>query len=214
MLDAAGLEPGLTRFWLVRHALVEENARARLYGVRDVPLCPESLVVQAPMYQALARRLPTEARWLVTPLSRTRRTADAIARWRPSVPELVVEPGLIEQDLGDWQGLAHADLPPRLAKPAHPFWPVAADERPPGGESFADVCARVGTTMERLAALHGGQEVVAVSHGGAIRAAAAHALGLTPAQALLFSVQNLSVTVLERHSHQWRVVAINELPGL
>ena len=27
-----------TRFWLIRHALVEENARAMLYGIMDVPL--------------------------------------------------------------------------------------------------------------------------------------------------------------------------------
>ena len=29
-------------FWLIRHALVEENARAILYGVMDVPLCETS----------------------------------------------------------------------------------------------------------------------------------------------------------------------------
>ncbi len=214
ILDAVGLEPGITRFWLVRHALVEENARARLYGVRDVPLCPESLVAQAPMYQALAHRLPAEARWVVTPLSRTRRTADAIAAWRPSKPEPIVEPGLIEQDLGEWQGLAHAELPALLAGPAHPFWPVAADERPPGGESFAELCDRVGRAMERLADHFRGHHVVAVSHGGAIRGAVAHALELTPAQALLLSVQNLSVTILERHDRQWRVVSVNELPGV
>ena len=214
ILDAVGLEPGLTRFWLIRHALVEENARARLYGIRDVPLCPESLVAQVPMYQALAARLPDEADWIVTPLSRTRRTADAIAAWRPHKPELAVEPGLIEQDLGDWQGLAHAELPPLLSQPAHPFWPVAADERPPGGESFVDVCARVGATLDRLAERHRGREVVAISHGGAIRAAVAHALALTAAQSLQLSVQNLSVTILERHEAAWRVVSINELPGV
>jgi broad specificity phosphatase PhoE len=166
------------------------------------------------MYRALAERLPRDAHWVVTPLSRTRRTADAIARWLPSIPELAVEPGLIEQDLGEWQGLAHADLPPRLVQPAHPFWPVAADEVPPGGESFAQVCDRVGDAMERLAQAHRGREMVVVSHGGAIRAAVAHALRLTPEQALLLSVQNLSVTVLERHDRSWRVVSVNELPGL
>ncbi len=214
ILDAVGLEPGITRFWLVRHALVEERARARLYGVHDVPLCPESLVAQVPMYQALAQRLPADALWLVTPLSRTRRTADAIGQWRASPPALSVEAGLIEQNLGDWQGLAHADLPARLAGPAHPFWPVAADERPPGGESFVEVCERVGRTMERLAETCAGRDIVAVSHGGAIRAAAAHALGLTAHQALHLSVQNLSLTVLERHAREWRVVSINELPGV
>ncbi len=213
ILDAVGLETGLTRFWLIRHALVEENARARLYGTHDVPLCPESLIAQVPMYQALAARLPAEAEWIATPLSRTQHTLRAIAAWR-DVPPPAIEPGLIEQDLGDWQGLTHAELPPLLAQPAHPFWPLAADEHPPGGESFADVCARVAATMDRLAERHAGREIIVVSHGGAIRAAVAHTLGLTASQALLLSVQNLSVTILERHSAAWRVVSVNELPGV
>jgi alpha-ribazole phosphatase len=33
-----------TGFWLIRHALVEENARAVLYGVMDVPLCEPTLL--------------------------------------------------------------------------------------------------------------------------------------------------------------------------
>lgn len=214
ILDAAALEPGITRFWLIRHAIVELNARARLYGVRDVPLCPESLLAQVPMYQALSRRLPADAAWLVTPLSRTRLTADQIGAWRPDHPPYEVEPGLIEQDLGDWQGLEHAALPQHLVRPAHPFWPVAADECPPNGESFVAVCERVGVAMERRAELHSGREVVAVSHGGAIRGAVAHALGIDAERALLLSVQNLSLTVLERHPSSWRVVCVNELPGV
>ena len=47
-----------TNFWLIRHALVEENARAFLYGVMDVPLCETTLLEQAPMYRSLAARLP------------------------------------------------------------------------------------------------------------------------------------------------------------
>lgn len=214
ILDAQGLEPGVTRLWLIRHALVEENARAKLYGVRDVALCPESLVAQVPMYQALAHRLPAEATWFVTPLSRTRRTAEAILEWRQMRPELGVEEGLLEQDLGEWQGLAHAELPPRLVSPAHPFWPLAADEVPPGGESFAAVCHRVGRTIERMAETHAGRDIVAVTHGGAIRAAIAHALAIAPEAALRLSVQNLSVSIVERHRAGWRVVSVNELPGV
>ena len=53
-----------------------------------------------------------------------------------------------------------------------------------------------------------------VSHGGAIRAAVAHALGVGAETALRLSVQNLSVTILERHPLLWRAVAVNELPGV
>jgi broad specificity phosphatase PhoE len=202
-----------TSFWLIRHALVAENARAMLYGVMDVPLCETTLIAQAPTYQALARRLPRPAAWVVTPLSRTRHTAEAIFRQGyPSVP-LAVEPGLIEQSLGEWQGLPHAALPERLALPAHAFWPLGGHEKPPGGESMAEVIVRVGEAMERLADVHAGRDVVIVSHGGAIRGAVAHALAIGPDNALHMSIQNLSLTRLERTPQGWRVACVNELPG-
>jgi broad specificity phosphatase PhoE len=57
--------------------------------------------------------------------------------------------------------------------------------------------------------------VVAVSHGGAIRAALAHAAGVGASAALHFAVQNLSLTILERYDAGWRVVCVNEMmPGL
>ncbi len=204
----------MTRFWMIRHALVAENARALLYGTMDVELCPHTLLAQVPSYQAIARALPNPAVWVATPLSRTVRTAGAIMAAGYAGPALLVEPDLIEQNLGDWQGLPHAALPERLTLPAHPFWPLAGIERPPGGESMVEVIQRVGAAMERLARTHDGQDVVIVSHGGAIRAAVAHALGIAADNALHLSVQNLSLTRLERQAEGWRVSCVNAMPAL
>ncbi len=200
-----------TRFWMIRHALVEENARATLYGTMDVPLCPDTLVAQVPMYQSLGRRLPRPARWVVTPLSRTVLTAGALFRTGYPEQPLSVEPDLIEQDLGDWHGLKHAALPARLQLPPHAFWPLGGEEVPPGGESMARVITRVGAAMERLADAHAGHDVVVVSHGGAIRAAVAHALGIGADSALHLSVHNLSLTRLDRLEAGWRVICVNEV---
>jgi alpha-ribazole phosphatase len=210
MAGSSMLETG---FWLIRHAIVDENARAMLYGVMDVPLCETSLLEQAPMYRALAARLPRPAVWKVTPLSRTRRTAEAIfaAGYPRTEPE--VEPAMIEQSLGEWQGLPHAELPARLTLPKHAFWPLSGHERPPGGETLAEVIERTGECLERLATMHSGEDVVIVSHGGAIRAAVAYCLQIGPDNALHLSVQNLSLTRLERTPEGWRVVCVNELPG-
>lgn len=202
-----------TSFWLIRHALVEENARAMLYGVMDVPLCETTLLEQAPMYRSLAARLPQPADWLVTSLSRTRRTAETIFAHGYPQTKLGVEAGLIEQSLGEWQGLPHADLPSKLAHPAHAFWPLAGNEKPPGGESMAEVIIRVGAAMERLAEVHAGRDVVIVSHGGAIRGALAHALRIGPDNALHISIQNLSLSRLQKSPDGWRVQSVNEAPG-
>ena len=200
----------MTRFWLLRHAIVEPAARSILYGRMDVSICGEHLVSQAEAYRTIARRLPHGAAWVVTPLSRTARTASAIQQAGYPETPATVEPGLIEQDLGAWQGLPHADLPARLSEPAHAFWPLGATETPPGGESMDHVVARVGDTLERLAENHAGRDVVAVSHGGAIRAAIAHATGAGAHAALHFAIQNLSLTVLERFAEGWRIVCVNE----
>jgi broad specificity phosphatase PhoE len=202
-----------TGFWLLRHALVEQNARARLYGTLDVPLCPQTMLAQIPAYQGLARHLPCPAHWVITPLSRTRLTAEAIVAAGYPSQDFQIEADLVEQDLGAWQGLPHAELPQHLRTPAHPFWPLSADERPPGGESLQEVLARVGPAMERLARQYAGREVVIVSHGGAIRMAIAHAMGVGAGAALHLSIHNLSVTRLERFEAGWRVTGVNAVAG-
>lgn len=199
----------MTRFWMIRHALVAENARLMLYGTMDVELCADTLIAEAPSYRALAQALPQPASWVITPLSRTARTAQAIMQAGYPKTPMQVEPGLIEQDLGEWQGLPHAELPAKLQAPPHPFWPLAGDERPPGGESMAEVIVRVGAAVERLAEAHPNQDVVIIAHGGSIRAAVAHALHIGPDNALHLSIQNISLTRLERLDEGWRVVCVN-----
>lgn len=200
-----------TRFWLIRHALVAETARAVLYGTLDVPLCEDRLLHDGPLHHALAARLPRPAHWVVSPLSRTRDTAQALFRAGYPAQTLHVETGISEQELGEWQGISHADFATRLTEPAHPFWPLSGGERPPGGESMDDVIARVGPTLERLATAHPGGDVVIISHGGAIRAAMAYAAGISGHQSLHFAIQNLSLTQLERAPEGWRVTGVNEM---
>jgi broad specificity phosphatase PhoE len=201
-----------TRLHLIRHALVEPKARTLFYGAMDVALCDLALKQDASLFRWLAARLPRPAHWVTSNLARTRATAAAIfAAGYPDQP-LATEPDLAEQHLGEWQGLPHDDLPPLLRHPAHPFWPHAAEEQPPGGESFATVQARVGAVLDRLVDRHAGEDIVIVAHGGSIRAALAHALGLTGHQALAFSIRNLGLTRLERHGGDWRVSAVNEEP--
>ncbi len=201
-----------TGFWLLRHALVDAPSRAVVYGANDVPVCEATLRAEAPLYRWLAARLPAPAHWAVSPLSRTRRTAEAIFAAGYGPAPLAAYPGLIEQNLGAWQGLPHEAVTAALSLAPHPFWPHAAEEAPPGGETLAEVIARVGATLEDLASRFAGQEVVAVSHGGAIRAALAHAMGAPGRAVLHISVRNLSLTRLERHPQGWRVVCVNAGP--
>jgi len=201
-----------TRLFLIRHALVEPSARLTMYGTMDVGLCELALRQEALSYRWLAARLPAPARWLVTPLSRTRATAAAIFAAGYGEAPFEVEPGMIEQDLGEWQGLPHETFAERLRHRPHPFWSIGVDERPPGGESFSDVIGRVGPTLDRIVAENAGGDVVVVAHGGSIRAAVAHAMGVGGVPVLAFSIKNLSMTRIEKVGPDWRVAAVNEEP--
>lgn len=185
-----------------------------MYGDMDVAICALTMAQDTAAYRWLAARLPSGARWFTTPLTRTRATAVAIFAAGYPEAELEVEPRFVEQHLGEWQGITHEEFTARLTEPPHPFWPHSAGERPPGGESLGDVIGRVGPALNGMADEMRGQDVVIIAHGGSIRAAVAHAMGLDPHQAFQFSVRNLSLTRLENHAGHWRVASVNEEPPL
>ncbi len=96
------------------------------------------------------------------------------------------------------------------------FWYSTAEERAPNGESFVDLITRVGAAIDRATETHRGRDIVAVAHGGTIRAAIALALGLAPRGGFAFMIDNCSLTRLDhyqgRESSGWRVKTINHRP--
>ncbi|HEX9447746.1 MAG TPA: histidine phosphatase family protein [Dongiaceae bacterium] len=204
----------VTRWWLVRHAPVI-GAMGRIYGQDDLD-CDCS---DAALFSEVAGQLPPDPIWLVTPLRRTQATAAALRQagsWpAAAVPE--VEPDLIEQHFGTWQGLTYAELEARRDGAYHRFWHAPADHAPPEGESFRDVIDRVGRAIQRRTDQHGGRDIVAVTHGGAIRAALAVVLGLEPERALGFSIDTCSITRFDHiqgasEGASWRILAVNRHP--
>lgn len=200
------------QFWLIRHALVHRNSLPYLYGTKDVPICAETMTTQAENYALLATRLPRPARVICTPLTRTQVTTDALERAGYPVQERLIDPAFVEQNFGDLQGRPMAEFDARADEDRHPFWPINAAETPPGGESFIQLIARVGAGLERLCQATNSQDTVIVCHGGTIRAACAHALGLTPHQALCLQVDNISLTRIVYTKQGWRVLSVNEHP--
>ena len=90
---------------------------------------------------------------------------------RPSL-----DPGLREVDVGSWSGLtreeAESSDPDGYAR-----W-TSGESGWSGGETYDQMHHRVVAALERVAAAHEGGTIVAVAHGGAVRAGACHAAGL------------------------------------
>lgn len=213
LTQGGGLPP--TRWWWIRHAPVPDGGR--IYGQGDLP-CDCS---DAQIFKVLAHELPKDAVWVTSNLLRTKQTAQAIMDGAPErytgiSPEEI--PALAEQHLGDWQGLERKKFYAERGVDTHTLWFAPASERAPNGESFADLVARVTPVIDDLNRRHRGRDIVAVTHGGTIRAAVAYALGLDPDGALSFSTENCSLTRLDYllpdpdKRGAWRVACVNHRP--
>ena len=152
-------QPEPTRVLLVRHGQSAWNAEGRWQGHADPPLSP--LGVQQAV--AAADSVGAVDAVVASDLQRAANTAALIAE-RLGVGPVRCEPRLRERDAGEWTGLTRADIDAR--------WPgYLADGRRPSGFELDD--AILGRILEALATLHEehpGGRVLAVAHGGVIRA--------------------------------------------
>jgi hypothetical protein len=121
-----------------------------------------------------------------------------------------------EQHLGQLQGMNraafYASLPPGRN------WLTGIDEPAPGGESFMDLYRRTCGGIEEINAVQAGRDIIAVAHGGTIRAAVGLALGGLPDKGLAFDIDNCSVTRLDHLSSAnytgWRLPMVNQQPWI
>ena len=164
---------------LLRHGQTAMSVQKRYAGSRsDVPLT-EVGVQQA---AAAAKRLATADLGVIvtSPLLRTVQTAQEVAAVTGAA--VVTDDGFRETDFGDWEGLTFAEVRERWPAEAT-AWLADPQVAPPGGESFADVSARVTAALHRVLADRVGQTVLIVSHVTPIKTLVAAAL-LAPPPAL------------------------------
>ena len=201
-----------TRWWWVRHAPVREDGGC-IYGQKDLGCDTSDRVV----FDAVGKILPRNAVWYSSNLKRTHQTADAI--WAAGFPKPAVmtqEKALAEQHLGEWQGMNRAAF--LASRPVGSHWFAAIDEPAPGGESFMDLFNRVKGAIDRINADHAGKDVIAVAHGGTIKAAVGLALGGLVEKGLAFDIDNCSVTRLDHLASagrsNWRLPMVNQQPWI
>ncbi len=180
------------RLKMIRHAPALHGGA--LAGRRDVAADISDRAGLAGLRQALAG----QGRVISSPALRCRQTATALF---PRA-ELTQDARLWEQDFGAWEGVAFDALPDLGPQSRADL----AAHCPPSGESFADVCARVGPALQEIAALG---DAVIVAHAGVIRAGLALAMDTVP-QALAFEIVPLSLTELHwLGAHGWSVACVN-----
>jgi len=204
--------PGAATLLLIRHgesAPVRDGEPVPLLGGCSDPALDPVGVEQA---ERVAARLAGEDidAIYVTPLQRTAQTAAPLAERLGIEPR--VEADLREVYLGEWEG---GDF----RKHVREMHPIVVEMRErgrwdviPGAEPAEEFSGRVRAGIDRIAAAHPDQRVVAVVHGGVIGQAIANATGASP---LAFSwADNGSISEFVVHEGHWVVRSYNDVTHL
>lgn len=170
-----------SELWLVRHGPTEWSRAGRHTSVTDLPL----LVDGEQDAVAAGKRLAEVdfAQVLTSPRARARRTAELAG-----FADAEVDDDLVEWAYGDYEGLTTPQI--REAVPGWTVWTHPS----PGGETAAQVAARLDRVVARARAVDG--RTLVFAHGHSLRVLAARWLGLAPSEGRLLRLDTATVSVL------------------
>ena len=118
-------------------------------------------------------------------------------------------PALREMHFGFWEGLTWSEVELQYPEDAPAWIERFPHHRPPGGESFAELQARVVDELKCLARQAQPGCTLVITHAGFIRTAIAWVLGMDD-QRISRIVQNHgAITILENVRSHWSITAMN-----
>jgi broad specificity phosphatase PhoE len=176
--------------YYVRHGLTDWNLQQRLQGRHDVPLNAEGLAQAAHCGEILRDLLACDGKttaglgYVSSPLGRARATMEILRATLGLEPvDFPLDARLAEIAFGEWEGLTYADVLGRdkdvVARRESNKWGFT----PPGGESYAQVTARIGAWYETV-----DRDTLVAAHGGTARALVAHLKIAQPEDATHYSI--------------------------
>jgi len=201
-----------THVILVRHGETTANYEQRWYGALDAPLTErgrQQVMATGIHFGARQPECPVDLIY-VSPLPRARSTAAAIAAALKIEP--IIEEGLREFSIGDWEGRTFRDLIDN-----EQLWERWAQDpafTPPNGESPASFGERVVATVQQLADRHRGQRIVLVTHGGIIGCLLDNWIGERTGDWVRWDPHNCAVSELVWDGERWHGKTINDISHL
>lgn len=200
-----------TSVWLVRHGQTRFNLERRYQSSAESPLTNYGRLQTAALAARL-RRLPFRIA-LVSPSERTRLAAAAILAGRTDI-DLRLDPEWAETNHGRWEGLTYREVLARYPDEARARWADGLHGRPQGGESLAEVYARVTAAWQRLLSEHRGRHILVVTHATPIQLVLCACFGLPPAAHWHWRIDLGSLTCLDLYAAGPIVRVVNEVPPL
>ncbi len=193
--------------YLLRHGEIESDGTRRFIGRTDPPLNAEGRN-QARIWRDLLSETPFTGIFC-SDLARSADTARIISENRTERPQQLAD--LREIDLGEWDGLAMAQI-----RTQHPdAWRKRGEElasfRPPGGESFGDLQARVIRVFDRVAEKSMGDVLIA-AHAGVNRVLLCRLLSIDLAHLFRLGQDYACLNLIDTARRPFRVALMNLSP--
>lgn len=202
------------RLLLVRHGHVDFGSRDFMVTERgrqwDPPL-DEAGRTQAERLAARLALMDPPAGVFVSPLRRCRETLDPYLRRTGLQAEVL--PDLGEVFVGEWEGVSFEEIISgdeelaRRFREQEPMFGLA-----PGGESGAELRARVIPAIERSVSRIGSGTALVCTHGGVINAYLGHVLGV--AQDMFFLPDNTSFNTVLAAKDRREIRFLNDVRHL
>lgn len=194
-----------TPLFFIRHGETFYNAEGRIQGQLDTPLSPRGRAQATEVGALLAEAIGAQgldaaalAYW-ASPLSRAADTM-TLAREALGLPAepFQRDPRLMELSFGRWQNLTWPEIAERdpggMAARRKDVW----NFRPPGGECYADLAARVRIWLDELTG-----PTVAAAHGGVARALMVLIGGVAPADSFANPIHQGRALVFANGRGRW-----------
>jgi alpha-ribazole phosphatase len=157
------------------------------------------------------RRTPFDVA-LTSPRARTRRTAEAVLAGR-GVP-LVADERWRESDHGRWEGLTYAEVVARFPAEARARFADGLHGRALGGESLAEVAARVAAGWQALLDEQRGGRILVVTHATPIQLVLCLLNGTSPAEHWRWRIDLGSITAIDVYGAAAIIRMVNEVARL
>ena len=183
----------------VRHGETDWNVAGRLQGQTDIALNPRGRDQAASVGRTLRKHDLSSHAYLASPLSRAAETMRLMrGAMGLDVETFGFDDRLKEMGFGRWEGLTFPEVrerdPNGMAAREADRWSF----RPPDGESYDDVTARLSALIAGL-----DRPMVLVSHGGVARALLALVAGGDRAKLAEMRIQQGRAIFVENGAWRW-----------
>ena len=211
-IDLLDYKEPITKIYFVRHGETKANVRHLLFGHLDWDLTNEGIKQAKKAAINLAKvgvgfkPTPTAFHLIISsPLKRAKHTAKIIAK-RLSIKKIITDKNLMEKSEGLWEGKSFWEVRKEDPKNYKRWLKDPYNEKPPKGESVADLDKRIKKFYKTVLKKYLGKNIIIVTHSGPIRLFVLNLLGVDIRKFWYLKVECGSITevhVSKKHAMVW-----------